>query len=772
MAFDIIARIKREVASERAGLSSGERPAPRIKEPRRRRAAKALIAFFAGITALTIFSNAVTAASIARVRLAKPGSGILTNRVEISGSIEAEGELSITLPAGVEILRVPVGAGDRVRSGDTLLELDAASIATAVETIESQLELVELKIAAVDGGSAASSTVEDARAEVAAASESLADARADYDRLLASREEVEARLQSDLDAAKSEYDRALVDAKTALANALDDRARSIADGETAVNRAQASLEQAQSDRDEAKTALEKAEKKAKERLVKDAEDKLKSAQDSLDLTRETADELIAAAQERVDAASDSRSSADSAMFAAGSAYSSADRASKAAKAELERLFAEDPQDKEAISAASLAFSSAENERLAALAQSNSASNQSDAAYREWLRAEKNLKSVKEKQQKKLDEAEKALDEAKSELEKANAKTDMSEEDIVAAASQSLRSAERQVEAAQNALDDARRSLDLSRESADRAVQSAERTIGRTDGSDEVSHPTALRTLESAERAYSDGIESFETRLRSAERAVSSAERQLSSANRALDRARRSDLQSAQSEEQSARKAEIDRLGYIAERRELERQLSVLGAVSSDGLVLSPTDGVLKAVPETGKLAQETKAVTLTRSDLGFRFAGSIAEKSAKELSVGSEGTLRFSQDGKSRELSARVTSVGAPNDRGMVDVVAELEGSFPAGASATFEISSRSEQHPVCVPITALRRDSEGSFVYVARESSGILGVRLTAERVGVDVRSKDSEYAAVEGQLSRDDRVIVSSSRPLEKGDMVRETD
>lgn len=772
MALDLIARVKREIASERAGLSSGERPAPRIKEPRRRHAAKALAFFFAAMVLLTIFSNVVTGAAVARVTLAKPSSGVLTNRVEINGTIEADGELAITLPEGVEVLRVPVGVGDRVRAGDTLIELDGSSVARAVETLENKLELVGLRLDAIDSGSAPDSSTADARAEVESASESLADARAEYDRLANSRTDVEARLKSDLDAARDEYDRTLRDAKVALADAINDRERTTRDGEIAVERAETALSEAQFDRDEAKAALEKAEKKAKESLVKDAEDKLKSAEDNLSLVRETSDDLIASAQERVDSASDQRTAADSAMFAAGDVYSRASKAADSAKSELERLFAEEPDNKEAISAASSAYSAAVLERNSALAQYNSASNQGDAAYREWLRAEKNLKSVKEKQQKKLDEAEKALSDAKSELEKAQAKTDMSEENIVVAAAQTLRSAERQADAAQNALDDARRSLESSRENADRSVSDAEQVIGRSDGSEEVCHPAALRALETAERAYDDGIASFESQLRSAERAVTSAERQLDSANRALDRARRSDLSSAQSIEQAERQAEIDRLGCIAERRELERQLSVLSGISADGRVLAPTDGVLRAVPETGRFAQETKAVALTRSDLGFRFVGSISEKSAKELSVGNSGTLRFSQEGKSRELQAVVTSIGAPNDGGMVDVTAELSGSFPAGASAVFEISSRSEQYPTCVPITALRRDSTGNFVYVARESSGILGVQLTAERVGVDVKAKDSEYAAVEGVLGRDDRVIVSSSRPLEKGDRVRETD
>ena len=76
----------------------------------------------------------------------------------------------------------------------------------------------------------------------------------------------------------------------------------------------------------------------------------------------------------------------------------------------------------------------------------------------------------------------------------------------------------------------------------------------------------------------------------------------------------------------------------------------------------------------------------------------------------------------------------------------------------------------ICVvPNSAIRKDSNGSFVLVVTVKSSPLGNRYTATRVDVEVIASDDTSSAVTGALNQNDYVITTSSKPITSGDMVR---
>lgn len=77
--------------------------------------------------------------------------------------------------------------------------------------------------------------------------------------------------------------------------------------------------------------------------------------------------------------------------------------------------------------------------------------------------------------------------------------------------------------------------------------------------------------------------------------------------------------------------------------------------------------------------------------------------------------------------------------------------------------------YDLCVPMSALRQDSDGYFVYVMETTQTLMGTDKRAVRRDVYIENTDGRYAAVSGNISSNDQVILSSSKPLSDGDSVR---
>ena len=77
--------------------------------------------------------------------------------------------------------------------------------------------------------------------------------------------------------------------------------------------------------------------------------------------------------------------------------------------------------------------------------------------------------------------------------------------------------------------------------------------------------------------------------------------------------------------------------------------------------------------------------------------------------------------------------------------------------------------YDLCLPMSALRQDSHGYFVYVIETTQTLMGIDKRAVRRDIFIENTDGRYAAVSGDLNNSDQVILSSSKPLSDGDSVR---
>ena len=269
---------REEAHREKEMLSAGETPPPKLKNAQQRWAAKALAGFFSLMVLLTLLSRAADGLTVALVEVAEAKTGILTQRITVNGTLEAQGDLPLNLPGVIEVLRVVAKTGQRVQAGDVLLELDQEGLESSLEKLRNDLSLLDLRIAATEQGNTgatadtlwnAQEAVVNAQEGLRSAQQALEEARADYDRLVQSRETAEDR-------------------------SAEDTAQAVAD-----------LERAEAE-------LEKAIQKAKEELVKAAQEKVDAAQETLTELEEAADEEKKSAQEALsDAQKQQSSTADS-----------------------------------------------------------------------------------------------------------------------------------------------------------------------------------------------------------------------------------------------------------------------------------------------------------------------------------------------------------------------------------------------------------------------------------------------------------------------------
>ena len=103
-------------------------------------------------------------------------------------------------------------------------------------------------------------------------------------------------------------------------------------------------------------------------------------------------------------------------------------------------------------------------------------------------------------------------------------------------------------------------------------------------------------------------------------------------------------------------------------------------------------------------------------------------------------------------------------------LVFDVTGSdIESGTQASVSIGQRSQNYETIVPNSALRSDSNGSFVLVVVARSSPLGNRFVATRVDVTELAKDDVNTAVSGGLSAYDMVLTTATKPVEDGMLVR---
>ena len=164
------------------------------------------------------------------------------------------------------------------------------------------------------------------------------------------------------------------------------------------------------------------------------------------------------------------------------------------------------------------------------------------------------------------------------------------------------------------------------------------------------------------------------------------------------------------------------------------------------------------------------AVMLLADDaVPCQFKTTLDKEQKKYVSLNDKVGLKL--DGSSKESDVSVDYL-AENEAmpGNYDIYINLpEGTGTPGLSGVMKHTETGEKYPNCLPPEAVHTENTRSYVYVVKEREGILGMEYYVEEVSVKILDENESWVAVEGALDSDSEVILSATKEVQNGTIVR---
>ena len=327
------------------------------------------------------------------------------------------------------------------------------------------------------------------------------------------------------------------------------------------------------------------------------------------------------------------------------------------------------------------------------------------------------------------------------------------------------SASEQRRAIQSKLDDAESEL----RSAQRELRDAEETLEDAEA-DNADLKAQINLYEAAQREQTARITTLTenvTALQEKKTAYDAAVDTIAEKEQELEKA----LNGADIDKQ------LDNLDLEATRLQIQKQQELVDKYTSESIgteITANVSGTISAINvSAGKETTPGQAMAVIEVvDRGYTIKIPVTNEQAQQVKVGDTAEVSNYYWGNS--VTATLEGITADPDKpgqGRL-LVFRVTGDIEAGASLTLSIGQRSANYDAIIPKSALREDTNGSFVLVVTSKSTPLGNRYTATRVDVQVLAEDDTNAAVSGLSSNNDYVITTSSKPLEAGELVRMVD
>ena len=212
--------------------------------------------------------------------------------------------------------------------------------------------------------------------------------------------------------------------------------------------------------------------------------------------------------------------------------------------------------------------------------------------------------------------------------------------------------------------------------------------------------------------------------------------------------------------------QLDLDNALKEIQEQETLVAELQAESVGAEVTANVSGQISTLNVTAgrdAVAGDTLAV-IEVVDRGYTVKLPVTNEQSQKVRIGDKADVTNYY--WSEQLDVTLTSIITdPSNPGQGKLlVFTLNGDVSSGQNITLSVGERSATFDAVIPNSALRTDTNGTFVLVLTVKHSPLGNRYVATRVDVNVLAQDDTTAAVSG-LSMGDYVITTSSKPLEAG-------
>ena len=306
--------------------------------------------------------------------------------------------------------------------------------------------------------------------------------------------------------------------------------------------------------------------------------------------------------------------------------------------------------------------------------------------------------------------------------------------------------------------------------------------------------TAKDALTKAQDAYNKAVESMQPQNEALNKQVTEAKREmdaleaeykeLSDKKTAYDTAKDNVISCENALQTLLKTSKLDNLELSKMANEiakLEAKLEELSGGEKDaegnvtgGQIVSEVNGVVKEINVTAgnNTDPATAVMTIEVPDRGYTVSMNVTNEQAQKVTIGDAAEISTGYWGSSG-LSGKLVGIRnntSAGQSGGKQLVFDVTGSdITSGTQVSVSIGQRSQNYDTIVPNSALRSDSNGSFVLVIVAKSSPLGNRFVATRVDVTELAKDDVNTAVSGGLSAYDMVLTTATKPVEDGMLVR---
>lgn len=203
------------------------------------------------------------------------------------------------------------------------------------------------------------------------------------------------------------------------------------------------------------------------------------------------------------------------------------------------------------------------------------------------------------------------------------------------------------------------------------------------------------------------------------------------------------------------------------REDLSQYQAVL---DSNGQITAKSGGLITDVfISVGGRIPDSAVMLLADDAVPCQFKAMLTKEQKKYVSLNDKADLKL--DGSSKESEATVDYLAESESMpGNYEIYINLpEGKGTPGLSGIMKRTETGEKYPNCLPPSAVHRDNTRSFVYVVKEREGILGAEYYVEELSVKVLDENENWVAVEGALDSESQVIVSATKEIKNGEIVR---
>jgi chromosome segregation ATPase len=252
------------------------------------------------------------------------------------------------------------------------------------------------------------------------------------------------------------------------------------------------------------------------------------------------------------------------------------------------------------------------------------------------------------------------------------------------------------------------------------------------------------------------------------------ESEIDAQNTALEAAQDNLTTESEKETGAALDKKIRQLDLEKQARDIdakEKEIVELNAKSVDAVITAKVAGTIAAIAFVAgqEVPLDSTLAEIQLTDKGYSFSFSTTNEKAAKLKPGMPATAQYWWGDPMTAVIESIKNDPANPGRAKIVTLSVKGDSLSEGQSLTLTMGESGQNYSTIVPNSAIRTDTNGTFILVVESKSTPLGNRYTAVRVDVESLAADNTQTAISSVLMGGESIITTSTKPISEGDQVR---